>query len=177
MVRHDEPSILHDSNCASSHHRPRVKYSLSSSHLRSGLFRRLREALNHEGGRHIFLIFVHIGGYSQNHEDLLDVGDAHGVEIGKSVAEGYSSEHVGRLDERVEEIESRDESVRVDANGRYVGGFNAHGFWQLGQVRKKLVLGDFAPSSLHLCEICQHEVGVQTVLDRLKRFHRRRFAV
>ena len=125
----------------------------------------------------ILFLFVHGGGDSKNHEYFLDVSDAHGVEIRNSITEGDPSEHVGRLDEGIEEIKSWDKGIRWNFYGRNVGRFYSYWFRQLGKVGKKLVLGYFTPSALHLCKVGQHEVSRQPVLSRIKRLQRRRLTI
>jgi len=67
IIGHSKLPLLHDCNCAPSHHRPLIVHSLATAHLRLGLLGGVSEALDHESGRNVLLELVHVGGNAEDH--------------------------------------------------------------------------------------------------------------
>ena len=177
MIWHNKFILFDNWNSCSTHHRPWIINSLTSSHLSICLLTSICKAMDHLSCRNILLVLVHGGRYSKNHENFLDIGDSHGVEIRDSVTESDSSKHIRRLDEWIEEIKSGDQGVWWYFYSRNIRRLDAYWLGQFSEIGEKFVLRHFTPSALHLCEVCQHEVGRKSMFNRIKRLHRRRFPI
>ena len=61
--------------------------------------------------------------------------------------------------------------MRLDLFGGNIGGFHSHRGWQFGEVRQKLVLGNFTTSSFHLGVIGENKIMGEAVVLGGERVH------
>ena len=87
-VRNDELVGLADGGGHPSDGAPRVHDGLATGDGAAGLQGAVLEAAHHEGHNHIPLSLGHLGGDAQQHQHVVALGDAHGVQIAQDVRGG-----------------------------------------------------------------------------------------
>ena len=85
---HDEFVWLAHGRSNTSNGAPRIHNGLSSSNGRVGFQGTILEASHHQGNNDVTFLLGHLGGNGQQHEHVVALGDAHGIEIAQDVSAG-----------------------------------------------------------------------------------------